>query len=413
MAVLAGGTALGQAVVIATSPILTRLYLPEDFGVLGVYISLLGVLGVLVTFRYALAIPLPERDEDAAALVVLCLAIIPITAAVTGLVGWGFGTQIARWTNTPILASYMWLLPVGMGFLGIYQVFCNWAVRKKAFARVARTKFSQAIAGVVAQLSLFGLGPLGLLIGQVFAGAAGGGTLATMASREDGLALRATDRRAVTRMAVRYRRFPQISVLSGLAGCGGLHIPLLLFTTFFGASVAGQFGLVHRAAGAPMYLIGQAVAMVFLGEGVTKLRESKASLRRLFLAVTARMASFVILPVGILVLFGSSLFPLVFGENWHTAGQFACLLAPALGIQYVVAPLATTLNMLDLQSWQFVWDWFLLLFVNLSILLAVFLKWSAFATIAVYSSTMIIGYVLLWVIILVALSKKGRKFESA
>lgn len=42
VAVLAGGTAVGQAIVVLASPILTRLYTPEDFGVLAVYTSFLG-----------------------------------------------------------------------------------------------------------------------------------------------------------------------------------------------------------------------------------------------------------------------------------------------------------------------------------------------------------------------------------
>ncbi|MBC7345458.1 MAG: lipopolysaccharide biosynthesis protein, partial [Clostridia bacterium] len=44
VAVLAGGTAVGQAIVVLASPILTRLYTPGDFGVLAVYSSLLGIL---------------------------------------------------------------------------------------------------------------------------------------------------------------------------------------------------------------------------------------------------------------------------------------------------------------------------------------------------------------------------------
>ena len=38
--VLVGGTALGQVITVLASPLLTRLYAAEDFGVLAVYSSI-------------------------------------------------------------------------------------------------------------------------------------------------------------------------------------------------------------------------------------------------------------------------------------------------------------------------------------------------------------------------------------
>ena len=44
VSILAGGTAMAQALAIAASPILTRLYKPSDFGALQVFISLMASL---------------------------------------------------------------------------------------------------------------------------------------------------------------------------------------------------------------------------------------------------------------------------------------------------------------------------------------------------------------------------------
>jgi O-antigen/teichoic acid export membrane protein len=51
---------LGQAITVLVSPILTRLYTPEDFGVFGVYASILGIVTVVASLRYEYALPLPE-----------------------------------------------------------------------------------------------------------------------------------------------------------------------------------------------------------------------------------------------------------------------------------------------------------------------------------------------------------------
>ena len=59
------GTGLAQAIPIAISPILTRLYTPEEFGIFALYIAITAILTILVTGRYELAIMLPKEDEDA------------------------------------------------------------------------------------------------------------------------------------------------------------------------------------------------------------------------------------------------------------------------------------------------------------------------------------------------------------
>ncbi len=60
VSILAGGAALAQAAAIATSPILTRIYKPADFGALQVFISLMGLVLVAASGRYEVALLLPD-----------------------------------------------------------------------------------------------------------------------------------------------------------------------------------------------------------------------------------------------------------------------------------------------------------------------------------------------------------------
>jgi O-antigen/teichoic acid export membrane protein len=65
------GTTIAQAIPIAISPILTRIYTPEDFGVFALYMSVVSIVSVVATGRYELAIMLPKKDEDAINIVTL------------------------------------------------------------------------------------------------------------------------------------------------------------------------------------------------------------------------------------------------------------------------------------------------------------------------------------------------------
>ena len=65
------GTAIAQAIPIIVSPILTRLYSPEDFGRLALFISIVSIMSVLATGKYELAIILPKKNSTAYQLVSL------------------------------------------------------------------------------------------------------------------------------------------------------------------------------------------------------------------------------------------------------------------------------------------------------------------------------------------------------
>ena len=81
------GSTLSQAIPIAISPILTRIYTPEDFGLYAVYIAIITILGTIVSGRYELAIMLPKKDEDAINIFALGLVItICLTVLTTILV---------------------------------------------------------------------------------------------------------------------------------------------------------------------------------------------------------------------------------------------------------------------------------------------------------------------------------------
>ena len=182
---LAGSTALAQAIALLTSPILTRIYTPEDFGVLAVFTSFLTMLTVVATLRYDMAIPLPEHDDEAVCVLHLCFIIVICSVAMVGLGAWGTGYLATSWATVVSSALYVWLLLIAVFGAGVYQTFRYWAVRKGAFGAIARSTISQGLGRGVAQVGLgfLGIRPLGLLVGQVLGQILGGGSLALITWR--------------------------------------------------------------------------------------------------------------------------------------------------------------------------------------------------------------------------------------
>ena len=97
VSILAGGTALGQLVSIAASPLLTRLYTPESFGILAVYASTLAIMSISASLRYELAIPITNKDEDIAGIITLSSSILMIVTLFISVILWFWGNQLTSW----------------------------------------------------------------------------------------------------------------------------------------------------------------------------------------------------------------------------------------------------------------------------------------------------------------------------
>ena len=88
------GTTVAQAIPIIISPILTRIYSPEEFGLLILFMSIVSILSVIVSLRYERAIIQPLDDEDAISLVVISMLVtIGVSTILTILINI-FYTQI-------------------------------------------------------------------------------------------------------------------------------------------------------------------------------------------------------------------------------------------------------------------------------------------------------------------------------
>jgi len=348
VAVLAGGTAIGQALTLAASPIVTRLYSPTDYGGLAVYGSILTVLLVAASLRYDQAIPLPEDDDAGGGLLLLSLALVGAMTLLVALAVWLLGDALVTWAQAPRLRPYLWLLPAGYLGAGCYQALNYWAVRRKAFPRIARTKLTQSVGLVTTQLGLgaLGIGQPGLLVADVVSRVSGAGSLALIAYRDRvrwGAA-----RRLIMAAGRRYYKFPAVTLWGSLLNSASFQLPPLLLSASFNAQVAGLYSLGFRILGAPVQLIGQAVSQVFFSHAAGMAREPER-LRALTERATFALFACGVPVFGVVIAGGPRLFEAVFGARWSGAGAYAQLLAPWFMFWLVSNPLS---SLAWVREWQ-------------------------------------------------------------
>lgn len=346
VSVLAGGTIGAQLVVLLAAPLLTRLYSPDDFGVLAVYMGILALLSVIASLRYELAIPLPADETDVVALMLLSFFLVFITATLSGLIVFFFGDGLAGFLQVPALAGYLWLLPIGVLFVGFYQIFTYWAVRLKQFPVLAKTKLWQQFATAAVQIFAFKLGGVGLLLGQVSGQGLGLSALAKkLVARESWSKFSFSKIKFV---AWRYRNFPFFSTWGGFLNTAGTQLPPILFATLFGAASAGFYALAHRIIALPMALVGQAVGQVFLSNAAVDYRAGK--LPKLVISAHHALIRVIIPPVLFLIIFGPESFAFIFGERWAFSGEVASWLALWMLVSFSTSPLSSIFTITERQA---------------------------------------------------------------
>jgi O-antigen/teichoic acid export membrane protein len=110
------GTALGQLLLLAVSPLLTRLFTPAAFGAFGVFLSLAAIMSALSTLRFDQAIMLPKEAEEAAPLFWAALLSAGAVGAVSLAVCLLFFGRLLSMLKIGALSGWILALPFSIFF---------------------------------------------------------------------------------------------------------------------------------------------------------------------------------------------------------------------------------------------------------------------------------------------------------
>jgi O-antigen/teichoic acid export membrane protein len=336
---LSFGTLAGRLIALAALPLSTRLYAPEDFVLLAVFLALVNTLAVVACLRLEIAIPIVETDAEAADLLALALLVTAGLAIVIGVPALLIPDRVAQWLGNPAIAPFLWLVPLGVAMAGSYSALQYWTTRARRFGDIARTRVGQALAGVTAMLALgwLGFAPFGLLLGNVLNIGAGGISLAVRALRHAPAANGGIRFRDLGKTLHRNRRYPLLSTPEALLNIVGVQAPVLLIAAYAGTE-AGYLFLAMQVMAAPMALLGSSIAQVYLSRAPQEFRAG--NLAPFTLGIMRRL---VVVGVGPLLLAGAvapHVFPWLFGPSWARSGEIMAWLVPWMALQFITSPVS-------------------------------------------------------------------------
>ncbi len=339
------GTGIAQAIPIAIIPILTRMFSPEDFGLLALYAACVSILGVVATGRYEIAIMLPKDDEDARLLLQLSMLVALFFSFLISIPISIWNAQIARFLGNEDIAVWLYLVPVSVLFTGIYQALTYWNNRQKKFINTAVSRVNQSLFQGFSQTSLGFLQVSGGLICGQFVGIASGLIYLLKKDRNYKSLIRKSKINSIQKQGIKYHKFPTYGVWGALCDAGAVQMPVILLTKFYSNSVTGMFSLTFRVLNMPTSIISSAIAQV-LFQKVVEISQTEPEKLNLYIIKMFLLLFIIYLPaVPVLFIWGESLFSIIFGNEWSQAGVYAGYLVIAVAVRFAVSPLSAVLGL--------------------------------------------------------------------
>lgn len=349
---LSSSSALMMFLPLVVTPILSRLYTPEDYGDWGVYSSLLYIIGALIFLSYENTIVKSNDDEEIPSLIALCIIILLIILLCVAIVFF-----IGKWIGLRFFECFPSLtyLLFGVFFSGLYTLASNYANRKNQYSSMAFASIVNGLSQAALRI-LFGVLPLisyGLICGNVLAQGIATFFLLFLIRKIFPISFfQQISLRAIKKIAINYKKFPIYDAPARLIEFAIGNVAIIILYSFWSKDDVGCFSIVTQFLLIPMTIIGSAMSNVFFRE----LSEKSDDLGAIS-DVTRKSAkitfSIAMIPTLFLACGGDYLFVKFLGTRWNDAGTMALCMS-VFSVPIILSePLLAVFKTLDQQEIRF------------------------------------------------------------
>lgn len=386
------GTTIAQAIPLAATPILTRIYTPEDFGVLALFSSITAILGLLATGKYEMAILLPKDDKDALNIVFLSILLSAIFSIILFSVVFLFNYEITVLLNEPKISNWLYLLPISVLFIGIYNALNLYNVRNKNFKQISFSLITKSSGLSITQIGigLIKSGAFGLIIGQVISFFSGNVILFKSITKKHSI-IDIFNIQSIKKVSKTYIRFPKLTLPGNLMNSISLNALNFFISNIFSTYILGHYSLASRMLGVPSRVFGNSISQVYF-QKISSSKNEEKNVLSVFNKTLKRLV-FISLPIFLILFFiAEPIFDFLFGEEWRIAGTYAKIIIPLAAVRFISSALSPTLHVYERQDLTLMIQAIQLITLIVIILIVSYLNLSFHNTLVVYSCTYIIEY---------------------
>ncbi|MBU1195779.1 MAG: oligosaccharide flippase family protein [Proteobacteria bacterium] len=352
---LLSGSALSQAIVFLTIPVITRFYSPDDFGIAAMFAVIVFSLEPISSLSYHQAIMLCEKDTDALNICALSFFIVTIFSLLLFIPFGLFNREIASFFNAPLLEHFTWLIPIVVFSRAVYLILSFENSRRKNFSLQA---FSTVVQTVTDKVIIIGAGFMGhatasaMIISRVIASFFETGVFASdiraLIKNRGVISIP-----AIKKLAYKHRAFPLFANWVALLSDGSARLPIYMLAFFFSPEITGLYAMADRLIRTPMSLLGNSIRRVYYQAAANE-KNNGVDLKVFFESIRLRLLGYSLFPFLALMIMGEEIFTIILGSKWENVGTYIGILGILAVAQFVSIPIASLVNVLGKQK-SFLW----------------------------------------------------------
>lgn len=401
---LVSGNIIAHLITAIAIPILTRLYNPEQFGHLSVFLAISGVMAVVFSFRMDLSVYSQPTDVEKISVVSLGCIFIFFMMSLCYIILVLFGADFLEFTNLELPINALLFTPFAAALLALYTLLSNYSICKERVKKVSLTKVARALTQSLSQI-LLAFMPMGLILGDILGRLAGVFGL-FKSFLLDRCQLKESNAKLNLFGKLREQKpFFYLSTPTSLINSLVLYSPQIAIASLYSPTVAGVLLMSQRLVAIPMAFLGQSLSQVYSSK-LSKIIDYPSESYNLFKKITMKCGLFSLGLFGLVALIAPFMVGPILGSSWTEAGVYIALLCPMFAGQLFATPIVNTANILSKQSWLLVWDLSRLCFVFVLFLVTLVFDLKVEVFLLSYSVLMLFMYITLFVMLRKLLSDR-------
>lgn len=335
ISLLVTGTILAQLFPILLEPFLKRMYLPENFGKLSLFLKSFNILVILSTCCYEMGIIINNDEEDTKLLINgnILLNIVFLVLEESLII------ILLYFEIIPKEYYFFMLLPFSVCFYSIGLSFNNYMIRKEKYKKVSLNKFIRRMSEAFFQINikLFFNINIGLIIGNIF------GNLCYLIYN-----FKVSDFQIninffkIKAIWKKYIEFPKYNLFPQLFNTISFSAFDFFILLKFSISEVGYLELTQKVLLLPSALLSESIGRVIL-QLTSKKINNKESIKKEVLITFVILFLIGIIFFIIIYFWGICLFTLVFGNNWLKSGIYAKWMIFYICLSFIAGPLSSIL----------------------------------------------------------------------
>ena len=389
------GRIIAQAIPILLTPLLTRIYSPEDFGIFGVFAAIIAIVAMISNGRYCLSIILPKKDEKAMTLFSLSTILTILTTIIFTIVLVIWGKPFFVLLNTPTLGEYIWIVILNMLFIGLYEDLYYYALRAKAFKILTTNIIIQSLVLITSRLIFGYLGytGYGLLLSYLLGYAVSYILMLIRLKIPVSSLIKQFSWSEHKGLMKEYYKFPKYSLLADTLSMTSNMAPNILINKAFGSAVNGYYNMTDKILGSPIWLVTSSVGDVFRQEAAEQFR-TKGSCFDIFKKTLKAMFLIGIIPFALLFIFSPYIVTPLLGEGWGEVGEFIRIFTIMYFVRFIVRPVYSVLYIVRKQDYNAIFQGIHLLSIVIAFVVGIVTK-DLYLCLIIWSLLSSLSYILI------------------